>query len=424
MSKQVLSVILGGGAGTRLFPLTASRSKPAVPIAGKYRLVDIPISNCLNSGISRMFVLTMYNSASLNRHIKNTYHFSAFSSAFVDILAAEQTPDNPTWFQGTADAVRQGLRHIAPFDSEYILILSGDQLYQIDFQDMMANHKEQDADITIATIPVTAREASEFGILKTEKGMITSFTEKPKSGLENWVSDTGEEMRSKGKEYLASMGIYIFNRQLLFDLLQNEYKDATDFGKEIIPQSIEKYRVASYQYEGYWEDIGNIPAFFHANIGLTKDLPEFNLFDNTKTIYTRARMLPPAKVSGTRLDHTIIADGCIVNAAHIENSVIGIRSRVGHDSTLVNVYMMGNDYYETLADIAADQQHGLPQLGVGNRCNISNAIVDKNCRIGDDVRIVGGNHLEDGDTPLYAVKEGIIVLKKGAIIPNGFTIGV
>ncbi|HJW18056.1 MAG TPA: sugar phosphate nucleotidyltransferase, partial [Flavisolibacter sp.] len=309
MSKQMLSVILGGGAGTRLFPLTASRSKPAVPIAGKYRLVDIPISNCLNSGITRMFVLTMYNSASLNRHIKNTYHFSAFSSAFVDILAAEQTPDNPTWFQGTADAVRQGLRHIAPFDSEYILILSGDQLYQIDFQEMLFNHKEKGADITIATIPVTEKEASDFGILKTEDGMITAFTEKPKSGLEDWISDTGDEMRAKGKVYLASMGIYIFNRHLLFDLLQNENKDAADFGKEIIPQSINKYKVASYQYEGYWEDIGNIPAFFHANIGLTKDIPEFNLFDNNKTIYTRARMLPPAKVSGTRLDHSIIADG-------------------------------------------------------------------------------------------------------------------
>jgi len=423
MSKQILSVILGGGAGTRLFPLTASRSKPAVPIAGKYRLVDIPISNCLNSGITRMFVLTMYNSASLNRHIKNTYHFSAFSSAFVDILAAEQTPDNPTWFQGTADAVRQGLRHIAPFDSEYILILSGDQLYQIDFQDMVSNHKELGADITIATIPVTAKEASEFGILKTEDGLITSFTEKPKSGLEAWVSDTGDEMRSKGKEYLASMGIYLFNRQLLFDLLQNEYKDATDFGKEIIPGSIDKYKVASYQYEGYWEDIGNIPAFFHANLGLTKDLPEFNLFDNTKTIYTRARMLPPAKVSGTTMQHAIIGDGCIVNAARIENSVIGIRSRIGHDSTIINTYIMGSDYYETLADIEEDQKHGLPQLGVGNRCQITNAIIDKNCRIGDDVRINGGTHLEDGDTALYAVKEGIIVLKKGAIIPNGFRIG-
>jgi glucose-1-phosphate adenylyltransferase len=423
MSKQILSVILGGGAGTRLFPLTASRSKPAVPIAGKYRLVDIPISNCLNSGITRMFVLTMYNSASLNRHIKNTYHFSAFSSAFVDILAAEQTPDNPTWFQGTADAVRQGLRHIAPFESEYILILSGDQLYQIDFQEMLFNHKESGADISIATIPVTGKEASEFGILKTEQGMITSFIEKPKSGLENWVSDTGDDMRNIGKIYLASMGIYIFNRQLLFDLLLNEYKDATDFGKEIIPESISKYKVASYQYEGYWEDIGNIPAFFHANLGLTKDLPEFNLFDNTKTIYTRARMLPPAKVSGTRLDHTILADGCIVNAAHIENSVIGIRSRIGHETTLINTYIMGNDYYETLADIAMDQQHGLPQLGVGNRCQITNAIIDKNCRVGDDVRIIGGTHLEDGDTALYTVKEGIIVLKKGAVIPNGFTIG-
>jgi glucose-1-phosphate adenylyltransferase len=424
MSKQMLSVILGGGAGTRLFPLTASRSKPAVPIAGKYRLVDIPISNCLNSGITRMFVLTMYNSASLNRHIKNTYHFSAFSSAFVDILAAEQTPDNPTWFQGTADAVRQGLRHIAPFDSEYILILSGDQLYQIDFQEMLFNHKEKGADITIATIPVTEKEASEFGILKTEDGMITSFVEKPKSGLENWVSDTGDEMRAKGKVYLASMGIYIFNRHLLFDLLQNENKDAADFGKEIIPQSINKYKVASYQYEGYWEDIGNIPAFFHANIGLTKDIPEFNLFDNNKTIYTRARMLPPAKVSGTRLDHSIIADGCIINAAHIENCVIGIRARIGNESNLTDVYIMGSDYYETLEDIALDLQHGIPQLGIGSRCQIQNAIIDKNCRIGDDVRIMGGSHIEDGDSPLYTVKDGIVVLKKGAVLPNGYTIGV
>jgi len=423
MSKQMLSVILGGGAGTRLYPLTASRSKPAVPIAGKYRLVDIPISNCLNSGITRMFVLTMYNSASLNRHIKNTYHFSAFSSAFVDILAAEQTPDNPTWFGGTADAVRQGLRHIAPFDSEYILILSGDQLYQIDFQEMLFNHREKGADITVATIPVSAREASEFGILKTEDSRISSFIEKPKSGLEDWVSDTGDEMRAQGKEFLASMGIYIFNRQLLFDLLQNEFRDAADFGKEIIPQSIHKYRVISYQYEGYWEDIGNIPAFFHANLGLTKDIPEFNLFDNTKTIYTRARMLPPAKIGGTRLDHTVIADGCIINAAHIENSVIGIRSRIGHHSELVNTYIMGSDYYETLEDIELDKQHGIPQLGIGNGCVIRNAIIDKNCRIGDDVRILGGSHIEDGDSQLYTVKDGIVVIKKGAVLPQGFTIG-
>lgn len=424
MSREMLSVILGGGAGTRLQPLTTSRSKPAVPIAGKYRLVDIPISNCLNSGITRMFVLTMFNSASLNRHIKNTYHFSAFSSAFVDILAAEQTPDNPAWFQGTADAVRQGLRHLAPFASEYVLILSGDQLYQIDFQEMLTAHKEANADITIATIPVTAKEASEFGILKTKDGMINSFTEKPKSGLENWVSDTGDEMRSKGKDYLASMGIYIFNRQLLFDLLLEEHAHATDFGKEIIPDSIEKYKVASYQYEGYWEDIGNIPAFFHANLALTKDIPEFNLFDNNRTIYTRARMLPPAKVSGTRLDRTILADGCIVHASLIDNSVVGIRSRIGHDTTVISCYLMGSDYYETLDDLAQTQQHGLPQLGVGNRCHIQNVIVDKNCRIGDDVRIVGGSHLPDDDSPLYTIKEGIVVLKKGAVLPNGFTLGV
>ena len=418
----MLSVILGGGAGTRLFPLTATRSKTAVPIAGKYRLVDIPISNCLNSGITRMFVLTMYNSASLNRHIKNTYHFSAFSTAFVDILAAEQTPDNPTWFQGTADAVRQGLRHVGPFPSDYVLILSGDQLYQIDFQDMLNSHKESGADITIATIPVAEKEASEFGILKTENGFISSFIEKPKTGLENWISDTGEEMKAKGKVYLASMGIYIFNRQLLFDLLLNEKKDATDFGKEIIPQSIGKYKVGGYQYEGYWEDIGNISAFFDANLALTKDLPEFNLFDNNNAIYTRARMLPPAKISGTTLQHAIVSEGSIITASRIENSIIGIRSRVGAQSTMLNTYLMGGDYFETLDDINADQKTGIPLLGIGQRCHIQNAIIDKNCRIGDDVRIIGGKHLPDDDNNLYTVKDGIVVIKKGAIFPSGFTL--
>lgn len=418
----MLSVILGGGAGTRLFPLTATRSKPAVPIAGKYRLVDIPISNCLNSGITRMFVLTMYNSASLNRHIKNTYHFSAFSTAFVDILAAEQTPDNPTWFQGTADAVRQGLRHVGPFPSDFVLILSGDQLYQIDFQDMLNSHKESGADITIATIPVAEKEASEFGILKTENGFISSFIEKPKTGLENWVSDTGAEMKAKGKVYLASMGIYIFNRQLLFDLLLNEKKDATDFGKEIIPQSIGKYKVGGYQYEGYWEDIGNISAFFDANLALTKDLPEFNLFDNNNAIYTRARMLPPAKISGTTLQHAIVSEGSIITASRIENSIIGIRSRVGAQSTMLNTYLMGGDYFETLDDINADQKTGIPLLGIGQRCHIQNAIIDKNCRIGDDVRIIGGKHLPDDDNNLYTVKDGIVVIKKGAIFPSGFTL--
>ena len=422
-SKEILSVILGGGAGSRLFPLTASRSKPAVPIAGKYRLVDIPISNCLNNGIGRMFVLTQFNSASLNRHIKNTYHFSAFSKAFVDILAAEQTPDSPGWFQGTADAVRQSLRHIEPFESDYILILSGDQLYQMDFADMLDNHKALGADISVATIPVAQREAPEFGILKSDEGLITSFIEKPKKEvLQDWVSDTGEEMKAAGRDYLASMGIYIFNRNLMFDMLRTEFKDATDFGKEIIPQSISKYKVASYQYSGYWTDIGNIYSFFEANLDLTKDIPDFNMFDNDRTIYTRPRMLPPAKISGTTLEKTLVAEGSIINASRIENSVVGIRSRVGHGSTIVSTYLMGSDFYETLTDIAKDTEKGVPLLGVGDRCYIKNAILDKNVRIGNDVRINGGPHLENTDHPLYMVKDGIVVVKKGAVIPNGYVI--
>jgi glucose-1-phosphate adenylyltransferase len=418
--REILCVILGGGAGSRLFPLTSARSKPAVPLAGKYRLVDIPISNCLNNGIGRMFVLTQFNSASLNRHIKNTYHFSVFSKAFVDILAAEQTPDNPTWYQGTADAVRQGLRHIEPFDSDYVLILSGDQLYQMNFAEMLENHKNLNADISVATIPVTAREAPDFGILKSSDGHIASFTEKPSMDLlPAWESDTGETMKSKGRNYLASMGIYIFNRKLLFDLLQKEFLQATDFGKEIIPQSIAKYKVASFQYEGYWTDIGNIRSFFEANIGLTAVLPDFNLFDSDMAIYTRPRMLPPSKVSGTTLEKTLVAEGSIINASRLETSVIGIRSRIGHGTTLVNTYMMGSDYYETLPEIATAS---LPLLGIGDRCYIRNAILDKNVRIGDDVRINGGDHLENSDHPLYTVKDGIVVVKKGAIVPSGFAL--
>lgn len=422
-TKEILSVILGGGAGSRLYPLTASRSKPAVPIAGKYRLVDIPISNCLNNGIGRMFVLTQFNSASLNRHIKNTYHFSAFSKAFVDILAAEQTPDNPTWFQGTADAVRQGLRHIEPFESDYILILSGDQLYQMDFAEMLENHKKLGADITIATIPVTDREAPEFGILKSAEGLITSFIEKPKKELlSEWVSETGDEMKAQGRNYLASMGIYIFNRKLLFDLLDNQYKDATDFGKEIIPQSIDKLKVASYQYSGYWTDIGNIYSFFEANLDLTSDIPAFNLFDDERTIYTRPRMLPPAKISGTTLEKTMIAEGSIITASRIERSVIGIRSRIGLGTTLLSTYMMGNDQYETLTEIAEAKAKGFPMLGIGERCYIKNAIIDKNVRIGNDVRINGGANLQNQDHALFTVKDGIVVLKKGSVIPDGFVI--
>ncbi len=424
-SKSTLAVILGGGAGTRLYPLTASRSKPAVPIAGKYRLVDIPISNCINSGINRMFVLTQFNSASLNKHIKNTYHFSTFSSAFVDILAAEQTPDNPGWYQGTADAVRQCLRHVQQHDAEYVLILSGDQLYQMDFQQMIADHIALGADISIATIPVGERDAPEFGILKADdKSMITSFIEKPKKEiLGEWVSDTGNEMRNAGRVYLASMGIYIFNKKLLIELLQDEYKDATDFGKEIMPDSIEKYKVVSYQYDGYWTDIGNIYSFFEANLALTAEIPDFNLFDNTKPVFTRARMLPPAKISGTTLEKTIIAEGSIILASRVENSVIGIRTRIGHGTTVVSSYIMGSDYFETLEEMNHSAERGIPKIGIGERCYIKNTIIDKNCRIGNDVRINGGStSCQIQIMLLYTVKDGIVVVKKGAILPDGFVI--
>ena len=423
ISKSLISVILGGGAGSRLYPLTNSRSKPAVPIAGKYRLVDIPISNCINSNINRMYVLTQYNSASLNKHIKNTYQFSAFSTGFVDILAAEQTPDNPTWFQGTADAVRQSVRHIDKNEFEYVLILSGDQLYQMDFTEMFDSHLKSGADITIATIPVNDREAPEFGILKSDaNNVITSFIEKPKKELlPEWVSDTGE-MKHQGRNYLASMGIYIFNRKLLFDLLETEHKTATDFGKEIIPDSINKYKVTSFQYDGYWTDIGNIYSFFVANIALTLDLPPFNLFDSNKVVYSRARMLPPAKISGTTLEKTIIAEGCIIHASRLESTVVGIRTRIGVGTTILNSYIMGSDFYETLEEIQHDTEHGLPKIGIGERCYVKNTIIDKNCRIGNDVRINGGTHLPDGDHSLYTVKDGIVVIKKSAVLPDGFVI--
>ncbi|QXP59118.1 glucose-1-phosphate adenylyltransferase [Olleya sp. HaHaR_3_96] len=420
INNKVLSIILGGGQGSRLYPLTATRSKPAVPIAGKYRLVDIPISNCINSDIKRMFVLTQFNSASLNRHIKNTYHFSFFSSAFVDVLAAEQTPGNEGWFQGTADAVRQSMHHFLQHDFEYALILSGDQLYQMDFNAMVDAHVKAKAKISIATIPVNAKDATSFGILKTDdKNVITSFIEKPDASLlPDWTSAVSPEMEKQGKHHLASMGIYIFNRDLLVELMSNP--DTIDFGKEIIPQSIEKHKTLSYQFEGYWTDIGNIDSFFEANLGLTDDIPKFNLYDKDQSVYTRARILPTSKISGTALDRAVIAEGCIIHAAKIEKSVIGIRSRIGKETTIINTYMMGCDSYESLKEIESNKVSIL--MGIGERCFIKNTIIDKNIRIGDDVRINGGKHLENIETDTYVIKDGIVVIKKGAIIPNGFVI--
>lgn len=420
INNKVLSIILGGGQGSRLYPLTESRSKPAVPIAGKYRLVDIPISNCINADIKRIFVLTQFNSASLNRHIKDTYHFSFFSSAFVDVLAAEQTPNNKGWFQGTADAVRQSMHHFLSHDFEYALILSGDQLYQMDYVKMIDAHQKCGAEISIATIPVNAKDATSFGILKAnEENIVTSFIEKPnESLLPDWTSEVSDEMKHQGRNYLASMGIYIFNRKLLVELMNDP--STIDFGKEIIPQSIETHKTLSYQYEGYWTDIGNIDSFFEANIGLTENIPKFDLYDKSKRIYTRARMLPTSKILGTTLNKTVIAEGCIISAAKIEQSVIGIRSRIGNESTVINTYMMGCDYYETLEEIENFKIRVL--MGIGERCFIKNAIIDKNCRIGDDVRINGGKHLEDKETDMYVIKEGIVVIKKGATIPVGYVI--
>lgn len=421
MKNKTLAIILGGGQGSRLYPLTETRSKPAVPIAGKYRLVDIPISNCINSDITRIFVLTQFNSASLNQHIGNTYQFGHFTDAFVDILAAEQTPENKNWFQGTADAVRQCMHHFMNYEFKYALILSGDQLYQMDFNELVEAHEKAGAEISIATLPVSEKDAPDFGILKVNnENIITEFIEKPAPELlPDWVSPVSAEMQKEGKCYLASMGIYVFNRDLLVKLMKET--NTKDFGKEIIPQSIHRNKVLSYQYEGYWTDIGTIESFYEATLSLTDDIPQFNLFDNSRVIYTRPRLLPPSKISGTVLDKTVIADGCIIHASKIEHSVIGIRSRIGKDTTILNTYVMGNDFYQNLDEIDRDHNDG-KVMGIGDRCYLNNCIIDKNCHIGNDVSITGGPHLPDSNSELYSVVDGIVIVKKGARLQNGFTI--
>ncbi|MEL6654801.1 MAG: glucose-1-phosphate adenylyltransferase [Bacteroidota bacterium] len=421
---KIISLILGGGAGTRLYPLTEQRSKPAVPIGGKYRLIDIPISNCLNSGIRRMFVLTQYNSASLNQHIKNTYNFDHFTHGFVDILAAEQTRNSDKWFQGTADAVRQCMHHLGNHEHDYVMILSGDQLYQMDLEEFSRYHIEKGADLTIATIPVTDKDAPGFGILKqNDDAMIESFIEKPNTDiLPEWTSPVAETYAQQGKHWMASMGIYIFSRVFL-ERLFDENPDATDFGKEIIPYAINnKFRVASYSYGGFWEDIGTIRSFFDANIALTEPIPEFNMFDDEQKIYTRPRMLAPSKVFGTFFNQAVIAEGCIIHAKQIDHAIIGLRSRIGIGTEISNAILMGNDSYETLAELEAlgDQ----PAMGIGENCYVRNAIIDKDCRIGNNVRIHGSTALEDMETDTYVIRDGIIVVKKGAVIKAGTKIGL
>lgn len=425
MAHKMACMILGGGAGTRLFPLTEQRSKPAVPIGGKYRLIDIPISNCLNSKINKIFVLTQFNSASLNQHIKNTYNFDIFSSAFVDILAAEQTPGDSNWFQGTADAVRQCMMHLSKLDFDLILILSGDQLYQMQLDKFANYHVSSNADLTIATIPVVAKEATSFGIMKVNRaGYIKDFVEKPDAKeLPKWKSAVPNSYKKQKKEYLASMGIYIFNKKAITKLFKQNPK-AIDFGKQIIPHAITKdYKVASFPYEGYWEDIGNIDSYFKANLALADNLPDFNLFNKEKPVYTNPRMLPPSKVFGTRFNKSSLADGCIIHADRIDNSIIGIRSRIGNKTILKKVVVFGNDTYQTVEEIIKLKKRN-KVMGIGDKCYIQNAIIDKDVCIGDNVTIVGGRKLKDTKEKQYVIKQGIIVIKKGAIIKNGTKIGL
>ncbi len=419
---KMVCLILGGGAGTRLFPLTEQRSKPAVPIAGKYRLIDIPISNCINSGVKRMFVLTQFNSASLNAHIKNTYHFDVFHPGFIDILAAEQTPGSKEWYQGTADAVRQSMHHLKNHDYDYILILSGDQLYQMDFEALAKYHIEKKANLSIATTAVPARDATGFGIMKVnDERLISTFIEKPREEeLKDWTSPVSDENRNAGNVFLANMGIYIFNKDTLLELF-NTHPNANDFGKEIIPAAIHSgKRVASFEFSGYWTDIGNIRSFFEANIELTGALPRFNLFDVQRKVFTHPRLLPPSKIFGTRLNEALVADGCIIHAEHIEQSIIGIRSRIGKGTVIKQSYMMGSDFYQTIEQLA-DAHY--PKVGVGERCSIERAILDKNCCIGNDVCIRGTEHLQDTDTASYTIVDGVVIVKKGATITDGSRIG-
>ena len=428
-SKKLLAVILGGGAGNRLFPLTQQRSKPAVPLGGKYRLVDIALSNCINSDILRTFVLTQYNSASLNRHIAQTYRFSRFSDGFVEILAAEQTPESPQWFQGTADAVRQVLPHIRDLGVDTLLILSGDHLYRMDYRDFIARHRETNADVTVSVIPCEARSASEFGLLKTdESGRIVEFKEKPKGDelLSMQVDTTKlglDAAEASRRPYLASMGIYVFKYDRLESLLAEDQK-WVDFGREIIPAAIKLGHVQAHLFDGYWEDIGTIGAFYRANLDLTTKIPQFNLFDAEAPVYTRARYLPPSKIEETEINDTIVSDGCIINGAKITNCVVGLRSRIFKGVQIDSSFMMGADYYQTFEDMRNDQKEGLPRLGIGEGAIVRRAIIDKNARIGNGARLLNeaGVVEADGEGGSYFIRDGIIIVPKNALIKDGTVI--
>lgn len=423
---NLLAVVLGGGAGSRLFPLTKERSKPAVPLGGKYRLVDVPISNCINSDVIRIFVLTQYNSASLNRHIAQTYRFSPFADAFVEILAAEQTPESPQWFQGTADAVRQVLPHIRDWRINTLLILSGDHLYRMDYRKFLARHYETEADVTISVIPIPPDSASEFGLLKTDDtGRIVEFSEKPTGeALEKMRVDTTAlgltPEAAAAKPYLASMGIYVFKYDILEQLL-SEAPSHMDFGKQVIPGTIGKYNVQGFLFNGYWEDIGTIAAFYKANLDMTAAIPPFNLFDAEAPLLSRARYLPPSKIDNCAIRDSIVSDGCIINGATISRSVIGLRSRIGEGTQIEAAYIMGADYYQTLEDMIADRNATRPRMGIGEGSIVRRAIIDKNARIGSGVRLINdaGVLEADGANGAYYIRDGIIIVPKNSVIADG-----
>ena len=419
----MLCVILGGGAGTRLFPLTKDRAKPAVPLAGKYRIVDIPISNCLNSGLKRIFLLTQFNSASLHRHISQSYKFDHFSGGFVEILAAEQTLTDTSWYQGTADAVRKNLIHFMTNEFDYMLILSGDQLYRMDLRNIVTQHIYNGADVTVATLPVPREDVPAFGIMQIDEShRIVRFVEKPKDTPLQDELKLGRDWYPKLKIeddrelFLASMGIYIFNRDILVRLLDNELRD---FGKDIIPFAIQRHRVHAYVYQGEWEDIGTIRAFFESNLDLTSPRPRFDFFDMTAPIFTRARFLPASKINGGSIEESLISDGCIINRASIRQAVLGLRSIVAEGSQLHRTVMMGSDYYESNASILRNEAEGKPRIGIGRNTRVENAIIDKNARIGDNCVLSPEGKPKDLDHRFYYIRDGIVVIPKNGMVPNG-----
>ncbi len=425
-TQNVLAIIMGGGQGTRLFPLTKERAKPAVPLAAKYRLVDIPISNCINSGLKRIYLLTQFNSASLHRHISQSYKFDHFSGGFVELSAAEQSFTSTSWYQGTADAVRKNLNHFLNHDFDYALILSGDQLYRMDFTRILEEHQANGAELTIATIPVRRSDAQSLGIMQINaEGRITRFVEKPKDAalLDSLRLDSSshEALEIKGNDecFLASMGIYVFNRDVLVQLLENTL---TDFGKHIIPTAIETHRVFSHVFQGYWEDIGTIRAFFEANLDIVSELPRFNFFDMAAPIFTRPRFLPATKINAAQIDHAVLSDGCILNHCKITHSVVGVRSVVDSGCDIHRAVLLGNDYFESAESIRQNESEGRPRIGIGRNTIIHNAIVDKNARIGSDCVITPDGKPVNLDHENYFIRDGIVIIPKSGVVPNGMKI--